>query len=319
MDIFHTPREMTAWAQTERRSGRRIGLVPTMGSLHAGHLSLVNEAKKNTDVVAVSLFVNPTQFGPHEDFERYPRDEGRDLALCRQAGVAAVFLPSPAAMYAPDASVFVDEGALQNGLCGASRPGHFRGVCTVVAKLFNIVLPDVAVFGLKDFQQATIIRRMVRDLNFPVTVIIAPTLREPDGLAMSSRNAYLNAEERQQALGLSRALDAVAHPCGTDIPACVPARPLEGECPCEPGRAISPSRLKGGLAEQDGGISAPRRATVLRQTMRDILERHGLRVDYAEIVDADTLLPVEEISKGNVALIAAYCGKTRLIDNRVMD
>ncbi|MCL2104718.1 MAG: pantoate--beta-alanine ligase [Kiritimatiellaeota bacterium] len=275
MEIVHTPHAMTAWAQEQRHSGRRIGLVPTMGYLHAGHLSLVDEAKKNADAVAVSIFVNPTQFGPNEDFASYPRNAACDVALCREADVAAVFLPAPETMYAPDASVFVDEDVLCHGLCGASRPGHFKGVCTVVAKLFNIVLPDVAVFGQKDFQQAAIIRRMVRDLNFPVSIIIAPTLREPDGLAMSSRNAYLSTEERRQAVGLSRALDAL----------------MEG---------------------------MPPSGTVLRHRMRDILEQHGLRVDYAEIVDAETLTPVEKISKGNVALIAAYCGTTRLIDNRVL-
>ena len=269
MNVFHTPQEMTTWAQEQRRAGRRIGFVPTMGYLHAGHLSLVTEAKKHADMVVVSIFVNPTQFGPHEDFEKYPRDEQRDMTLCKETGVAAVFLPTPSAMYAPDASVFVDEATLQHGLCGERRPGHFRGVCTVVAKLFNLVLPDVAVFGQKDFQQAAIIRRMVRDLNFPIEIIVAPTLRESDGLAMSSRNAYLNTEERQQAVGLSRALDAIS-----------------GDTP--------------------------------RLMMRDVLEQHGLRVDYVEIVDADTLVPVEKVAKGNVALIAAYCGKTRLIDNRVL-
>jgi len=278
MKKFATPHEMTTWAQGQRREGRRIGFVPTMGYLHAGHLSLVEEAKQQADVVVVSIFVNPTQFGPHEDFTTYPRDEQRDLALCQEAGVAAVFFPSPATMYAPDASVFVDEDTLQYGLCGARRLGHFRGVCTVVAKLFNIVLPDVAVFGQKDFQQVAIIRRMVRDLNFPVSIVVAPTLREPDSLAMSSRNVYLNAEERQQALGLSRALDAVE------------------------------------VSIKAGQMSAE----TLRHQMREILEQHGLRVDYAEIVDADTLLPVEKITQNHVALIAAYCGKTRLIDNRVL-
>ena len=273
-----TTYEMTTWAQGERRKGRRIGFVPTMGYLHAGHLSLVEVAKQQADVVVVSIFVNPTQFSPHEDFATYPRDEQRDLVLCREAGVAAVFLPTPATMYAPDASVFVDEATLQHGLCGARRPGHFRGVCTVVAKLFNIVLPDVAVFGQKDFQQVAIIRRMVRDLNFPVTIITAPTLRESDGLAMSSRNVYLNAEGRQQALGLSRALDAVE------------------------------ASIKAGLVS----------AETLRRQMREILEQHGLRIDYAEIVDADTLVPVEEVTQNHVALIAAYCGKTRLIDNRML-
>jgi len=269
MNLFHTPQEMTTWAQEQRRSGRRIGFVPTMGYLHAGHLSLVTEAKKNADVIVVSIFVNPTQFGPHEDFEKYPRDEAHDMTLCKEAGVAAVFLPTPSAMYAPNASVFVDESTLQYGLCGERRPGHFRGVCTVVAKLFNIVLPDVAVFGQKDFQQASIIQRMVRDLNFPIEIVVAPTLREPDGLAMSSRNVYLSADERKRALGLSRALDAIS-----------------GDTPC--------------------------------RVMCDVLEQHGLRVDYAEIVDADTLVPVEKVTKGNVALIAAYCGKTRLIDNRIL-
>jgi len=278
MKTFTTLHEMTAWAQGQRREGRRIGFVPTMGYLHAGHLSLVEEAKKQTDTVVVSIFVNPTQFGPQEDFATYPRDEQRDLTLCQEAGVAAVFLPTPATMYAPDASAFVDEATLQHGLCGARRPGHFRGVCTVVAKLFNIVLPDVAVFGQKDFQQAAIIRRMVRDLNFPVTVVVAPTLREPDGLAMSSRNAYLSAEERQQALGLSRALDAAE------------VSFTAGMMPAEP----------------------------FRRQMCEVLEQHGLRVDYAEIVDADTLAPVENVVRGHVALIAAYCGKTRLIDNRVL-
>jgi len=278
MKVFDIPNEMTTWSQEQRREGRRIGFVPTMGYLHAGHLSLVDEAKKQADVVVVSIFVNPTQFGPQEDFATYPRDEQRDMTLCQEAGVAAVFLPAPATMYASDASVFVDETTLQHGLCGAKRPGHFRGVCTVVAKLFNIVLPDVAVFGQKDFQQAAIIRRMVRDLNFPVSIVVAPTLREPDGLAMSSRNVYLNAEERKQALGLNRTLDVVT-------------------------------------ASLNAGESS---AETLRHQMCEILEQHGLRIDYAEIVDADTLAPVKDVAQGHVALIAAYCGKTRLIDNRVL-
>ena len=278
MNTFTTPQEMTAWAQGQRRNGLRIGFVPTMGYLHAGHLSLVAEARKQADVVVVSIFVNPTQFGPQEDFSSYPRDEQRDMALCQEAGVAAIYLPTPATMYAADASVCVDEATLQHGLCGARRPGHFRGVCTVVAKLFNIVLPDVAVFGQKDFQQAAIIRRMVRDLNFPVSIVVAPILREPDGLAMSSRNVYLNAEERQQALGLNRALEAAA-------------------------------------ASLNAGVSC---AETLRGQMRGVLEQHGLRIDYAEVVDADTLLPVTAAAKGHVALVAAYCGKTRLIDNRML-
>ena len=279
MLVIKTPEEMQGWAQAQRKAGRRIGLVPTMGYLHAGHLSLAAEAKRRSDVVAVSIFVNPVQFGPTEDFETYPRDEARDLELCRAAGAAAVFLPTPAVMYAPDASVFVVEERLERGLCGARRPGHFRGVCTVVAKLFNLALPDVAVFGQKDFQQAAIIRRMARDLNFPVEIVVAPTLREPDGLAMSSRNVYLAGEERLRALGLSRALAAAA----------------------------------------ESVAAGPCAADAARRQMSDVLERHALKVDYAEIVNAETLEPVvAQAARGDVALIAAYCGKTRLIDNRVL-
>lgn len=278
MLVIKTPGEMQGWAQEQRRAGLRVGLVPTMGYLHAGHLSLVAEARRRCDAVAVSIFVNPVQFGPNEDFEKYPRDEARDLELCRGAGVAAVFLPAPAAMYAPDASVFVVEERLERGLCGARRPGHFRGVCTVVAKLFNLALPDVAVFGQKDFQQAAIIRRMVRDLNFPVEVVVAPILREPDGLAMSSRNVYLSGDERQRALGLSRALAGAA----------------------------------------EAVAAGPSPADAVRLRMAEVLERHALRVDYAEVVSAETLEPVAQASRGDVALVAAYCGKTRLIDNRVL-
>ncbi len=279
MLIFKTPEEMQDWARAQRKAGVRIGLVPTMGYLHAGHLSLVAAARQRSDVVVVSIFVNPVQFGPNEDFASYPRDEARDLALCREAGVAAVFLPAPAAMYAPDASVFVVEERLECGLCGARRPGHFRGVCTVVAKLFNLALPDVAVFGQKDFQQAAVIRRMVRDLNFPVEIVVAPTLREPDGLAMSSRNVYLAGDERRRALGLSRALAAAAE--------AVAAGPCDAEA--------------------------------VRRRMRDVLAAHELRVDYAEVVKADTLEPVSAAAAaGDVALVAAFCGRTRLIDNRVL-
>jgi pantoate--beta-alanine ligase len=278
MVIFNTPEQMQAWSLAQRAGGRRIGFVPTMGYLHEGHLSLIAEAKKRSDLVVVSIFVNPVQFGPNEDFEKYPRNEARDLELCRGAGAAAVFLPPVAAMYAPDASVYVTEERLGKGLCGGRRPGHFRGVCTVVAKLFNLVLPQVAVFGQKDYQQAAVIRRLVRDLNFPIEIVVAPTLREADGLAMSSRNVYLVGDERTRALGLSRALQVAseavaAGPCG---------------------------------------------AAALRQRMAEVLERHALTVDYVEIVDAETLEPVAEASRGAVALIAAYCGKTRLIDNRVL-
>jgi len=277
LHVMHFACEVTEWARAQHRAGKRIGFVPTMGYLHAGHLSLVEEAKKNADVVCVSIFVNPTQFGPEEDFEKYPRNEEGDLQLCRDAGVDVVFLPRAESMYASDASVYVFENKLQNGLCGARRPGHFKGVCTVVAKLFNIVLPDIAVFGQKDYQQVAIIRRMVRDLNFPVEIITAPTLREPDGLAMSSRNVYLSPEERQAAVAINQALRSL------------------------------------------GQIGAGRPdAEPLLEQMRMILNHHGLTEDYVAIVDADTLKPVSTVQQGNVALIAAFCGKTRLIDNRIL-
>lgn len=277
LQVMHFACEITEWTRALHREGKRVGIVPTMGYLHAGHLSLIEEAKKHADMVCVSIFVNPTQFGPEEDFEQYPRNEERDLQLCSDAGVDVVYLPRPDSMYASDASVFVFENKLQSGLCGARRPGHFRGVCTIVAKLFNIVQPDIAVFGQKDFQQVTIIRRMVRDLNFPVEIITAPTLREPDGLAMSSRNVYLSSEERQAALGLNRALMSLGT-IGAGHPA----------------------------------------AELLIEQMRSIITQHGLVEDYIAIVDPDTLKPVSNVQQGHVALIAAFCGKTRLIDNRIL-
>jgi len=278
MIVIQTPAEMQRWAMAQRAQGARVGLVPTMGYLHSGHLSLITAAKQRADAVAVSIFVNPVQFGPNEDFEKYPRDEARDLALCREAGAQAVFLPPASAMYAPDASVSVNEERLSAGLCGARRPGHFRGVCTVVAKLFNIALPHVAVFGQKDYQQSAVIRRMVRDLDFPVEIVVAPIVREADGLALSSRNVYLAGDERERALGLSRALQSAAEsvasgPCGADE---------------------------------------------VRRRMGEVLERHALKIDYVEIADAETLEPVTVAARGNVALIAVFCGKTRLIDNRVL-
>jgi pantoate--beta-alanine ligase len=180
-----------------------------MGALHKGHVSLIRKARRlagRRGAVAVSIFVNPTQFGPHEDFKKYPRPFARDCEICRRAGVDAVFAPNARAMYAADASAFVDESRLSKGLCGASRPGHFRGVCTIVAKLFNILAPDAAIFGLKDYQQARVIQRMARDLNFPVRIVTAPIVREPDGLALSSRNAYLTATEHARATAIRRAL-----------------------------------------------------------------------------------------------------------------
>ena len=208
MRIIHDPAELQTLALSVKRTGRRIGLVPTMGFLHDGHLSLIDEAKRRSDFVIVSIFVNPVQFGPNEDLDKYPRDFERDRALCGEHGADVVFAPAPEAMYAPDRSVWVEETKLSQGLCGALRPGHFRGVTTVVAKLFLLAQPDVAVFGQKDAQQALVIRRMVRDLNFPIEIVTAPLVRDTDGVALSSRNKYLSPADRERARVLSRSLFA---------------------------------------------------------------------------------------------------------------
>lgn len=271
-----TPSEARAHSRAVRSGGRRIALVPTMGSLHEGHLSLVREAHEVSDYVVVSVFLNPTQFGPGEDLDRYPRDVERDMRLCEQEGVAAVFAPHAEDMYAADHSVFVEETSLSQTLCGASRPGHFRGVATVVAKLFNIMAPDVAVFGLKDAQQACIIARMVRDLNFPVELRLAPIVREPDGLAMSSRNTYLSADERAVAPRIHGALE-------------------EARAAFEAGA---------------------RDARPLVQRVRSRLDAvAAFRVDYVEAVAWSTLCPVEQIADKTLLAVAVRLGRTRLIDN----
>ncbi len=275
MKIITSPTEMQSWSRNAMQAGARIGCVPTMGFLHEGHLSLVRRARQAADRVVLTLFVNPTQFGPGEDYAVYPRDPARDQALCEAEGVDAVFMPTAADMYAPDASVIIDETALSRGLCGASRPGHFRGVCTVVAKLFNCVLPHVAVFGQKDAQQALIIRRMVRDLNFPVEIIIAPIVREADGLAMSSRNVRLSPDERRSALALSRAIGMAQEACAA-------------------GRGDS--------------------ETVRGEIERE-LTASGLRVDYVAIVNAEDLSPAPKLGSGVLVALAAFAGQTRLIDN----
>ena len=264
----------------QKGGGVRVGLVPTMGYLHAGHLSLVGIAREQCDQTVVSLFVNPTQFGPTEDFSCYPRDEQRDLALCEQAGVDVVFCPEPGDMYAEDASVSVDEAHLSQDLCGAVRPGHFRGVCTVVAKLFHLVQPDVAVFGQKDAQQLAVIRRMVRDLFFPITIVAGPIIREADGLAMSSRNVYLSAEERKQALGLYQCLRQ--------------AQVLFRE--------------------------GCRQGQVLERLLRVFLgERYpGLTVEYVVCRDPDTLAACDRLVSGTLIAVAAKAGRTRLIDNELL-
>ena len=281
MKTFNDPAKLQHWARAVRLAGRKIALVPTMGALHEGHLSLIAAAKrKGADEIVVSVFVNPTQFGPKEDYAQYPRDHKADAAKCRAAGATAIFFPTPENMYAPDHSVWmVEDGALSGSLCGARRPGHFRGVCTVVAKLFNLAHPNFAVFGQKDFQQAAIIRRMVRDMNFDLEIIVAPIVREPSGLARSSRNAYLSDGERANALALSRTLQ----------------------------------ELKAQVAAKG---ARPWKA--LQKRAWAALEKAGLRPDYVEAVDAATLAPVKTLAKGTAVLLAAYAGKTRLIDNAVM-
>ena len=280
MKTFTEPKKLQKWCAAKRMEGRKIALVPTMGYLHEGHLSLIEAArKKGADEIVVSVFVNPVQFGPNEDYDKYPRDEKADLAKCRKAGATAIFFPTPQNMYLDAHSVYVNEEALSAGLCGARRPGHFRGVCTVVAKLFNLAHPNFAVFGQKDFQQETIIRRMVRDMNFDLEIVVAPIVREPSGLARSSRNAYLSADEKTRALALSKSLFAAQ----ADVKA---KKTL-------PWKAYQKKIVKN-------------------------LEGAGLVVDYVEAVDADTLKPVKTLAKGTAILLAVYCGKTRLIDNAVM-
>ena len=259
-----------------KKRGFSVGLVPTMGYLHPGHMSLIERARKENDMVVVSIFVNPIQFGPNEDLDKYPRDMAHDREVCEKAGAELIFAPQPSEMYPSDNFAFVDIKELGDGLCGAKRPGHFRGVCTVVSKLFNIVLPNRAYFGEKDAQQLAIIRRMVKDLNFGTEIVSCPIVREPDGLAMSSRNLYLSPEERKAALSISRSL---------------------GEA-----KELMRKGEKDAVKIRDiitAGISAEPLA----------------KIDYAEIVDSSDLRPVQRIEKPVLAAVAVYIGKTRLIDN----
>ncbi len=252
------------------------GFVPTMGYLHEGHLSLVRRARAENDHVAVSIFVNPTQFGPHEDYDRYPRDLERDLHLLEPLGVDLVFAPSVEEMYPPGFQTWVVVEEVSRPLEGTARPGHFRGVATVVAKLFHIVQPDRAYFGQKDAQQVAVIRRMIQDLNFPVEIVVCPTVREPDGLAMSSRNTYLNPEERRAATVLFRALQAAK------------ARYEAGE----------------------------RDAERLRETMREVIGAEPLaRLDYVSVADPETMQELSRVEGRALLSLAVYIGKTRLIDN----
>jgi len=278
-EIFRDPRAMRAKAEDLRRDGRRIAVVPTMGALHDGHVALLRAARGKADVVILTIFVNPTQFGPQEDLSRYPRDEAGDIAKARAAGIDLAFCPDAAAMYPPGSQTFVEVRALQQPLCGASRPGHFAGVATVVTKLFHLTQPHVAVFGEKDYQQLAIIRRMVRDLDLGIEIASVPIVREADGLALSSRNAYLSPAQRRSALSLSAGL----------------------------------------AAAQAAFAAGERRAAALVAAARaPIAAAPDTRIDYVELRDADELTPLDELARPAVLAIAAFVGTTRLIDNRVL-
>jgi pantoate--beta-alanine ligase len=280
MKIVETIAEVRQQVKEWRKEGLSVGLVPTMGYLHEGHKSLIDRAVAENDRVVVSVFVNPMQFGVGEDLESYPRDMERDSALCEAAGASLIFHPEPSEMYPQDFSSFVDMNTLTKGLCGKTRPIHFRGVCTVVSKLFNIVTPDRAYFGQKDAQQLAVIRHMVSDLSYGIEIVGCPIVREEDGLAKSSRNTYLNEEERKAALCLNRSLSAAE------------------------------------LAYKNG----ERKSDALIATIREILEKEPLaKIDYVEVVDWNTLENVDEISGSVLIAIAVYIGKTRLIDNRIIE
>ncbi|MEZ4433909.1 MAG: pantoate--beta-alanine ligase [bacterium] len=279
MEILRTRAEMRAFTARRHAVGERVGLVPTMGYLHDGHVALMHAAAKHAEAVVASVFVNPTQFGPNEDFERYPRDEAGDFNRCAAAGCAAVFAPPVAEMYRPGAATRVEVPPLARHLCGQSRPTHFQGVCTVVCLLFNVTGCDVAVFGEKDWQQLAIIRRMVEDLALPVAVVGHPIVREADGLAMSSRNVYLDPQQRRAAVALSAAL--------------------------------AEARAKYAAGERD--------AEALRAVMRDRIAGTGGRIDYVEVVDAAALEPLTgAITAPARAALAVFFGGTRLIDNAAL-
>ena len=279
MLILRTVRELRAWSRMQRAEGRTVGLVPTMGALHAGHASLMRTAADRCDAVVVSIFVNPTQFGPNEDYARYPRTFEADCKLAEEAEAAAVFAPAVEEIYTAGAETYVDAGSLSGKLDGASRPGHFRGVATIVTKLFLAAEPDYAFFGQKDAAQVSVLRRMTRDLGFALDLVVCPIVREADGLALSSRNVYLSKDERRQALVLSRAARFVTSLYG------------EGE----------------------------RSAAVLLKAARGVLAAEPeVRVDYLELVDWQTLEPVDQAAQGTLFAVAAWVGATRLIDNTVL-
>jgi len=275
--IFNSPEDMQKFSISEKLNGKKISFVPTMGYLHEGHLSLMREGKKYGDILVISIFVNPTQFGPNEDLNRYPRDFEGDLKKCESVGVDAIFYPTNENMYNKDFQTYVEVKKVTQNLCGLSRPIHFRGVATVVAKLFNIVQPDYAFFGEKDFQQLVVIKQMVKDLNFPIEIIGCPIVREHDGLAMSSRNAYLNDEERKQALCLYKSILKV--------------------------KELFHNGIKNSKKLIDEAVK--------------IIKSHPLaEIDYVKIVDINTMEDIEgEINKDALYALAVKIGKTRLIDN----
>ncbi len=279
MEITGSIREVRAQVKEWRRQGLTVGLVPTMGYLHEGHKSLIDRAVAENDRVVVSDFVNPIQFGVNEDLATYPRDIEADKRLCGEAGAHLIFHPEAEEMYAPDFSTYVEMQKVSEGLCGRTRPTHFRGVCTVVCKLFHIVMPDRAYFGQKDAQQLAVIRRMVRDLDMDIQIVGCPIIREADGLAKSSRNTYLNKEEREAALVLSRAV-------------------FQGE-----------SMMKNGERDAEAVLAA----------MRELIESEPLaRIDYVEMVDSDSIQPLTRAEGSVLVAMAVYIGNTRLIDNFMM-
>lgn len=279
MNTVRKIKEMKSVVKDVRSLGKSVGFVPTMGYLHEGHLSIVKASLQSADCTVVSIFVNPAQFGPKEDFKEYPRDFARDSRLLEKLGVDLLFCPDYTEMYPPDYKTYVEVESLQDKLCGPSRPGHFQGVCTVVLKLFNIVQPDVAFFGQKDAQQAIVLKRMVSDLNLAVRVEVMPTVREEDGLALSSRNVYLDPEQRQAALCLSRSLNEAAEMIQ----------------------------------------SGERRTDPLMDRMREIIDREDLaKLDYIAIVDTGSLEPLKEIKKEALIALAVFFGSVRLIDNMMV-
>jgi len=278
MQVIRSVKEMKTRSMDLRRDGKTIGFVPTMGFLHEGHLSLVDLIRKDCDILLLSIYVNPTQFGVGEDFDKYPRDTERDLELCRSRGVDLVFIPESSEIYAENASTYVVEEEVGMGMCGNARPNHFRGVATVCAKLFNLCLPNYVALGQKDAQQVVVLKRMIRDLHFPIEVVVGPILREPDGLAMSSRNKYLQPKQREEALLVYQSIQAAQK-----------------------------------VVEEKGSSNVDR---VKAEVLNILKQGRLLRVNYVDVVDRETMRPVKEIAAGRSLLaVAVWVDQVRLIDN----